>query len=306
MTSEVFDTNGFGDRVDLRRIRSDALELDEPADIVVCDQIGGFAHEVGLTKVVADLIARGQVKSGARILPAAFDLLLGAVEVPDESDPIRPWRVNNSDLSFEPFARAAANTPFRLTAEESWLLGPAVEGGRLDPTDEQPFVVAAELTITRSGRLTGLLGMMRAHLDERDGVTISNVLGADDRFRRWHLYHPFDQPLDVEEGQTIKAEISVHQEGELSNWKVARGGDQRSGAQFMGAFLDRRSLFDPKPGTAALSESGACLKLVLDAIEADESFDDTVHQLVKVHPRKFPTAGKARRYARENWAFFTD
>ena len=65
LARETFERNGFGDRVDYHRTHSSELTLDAPADVLVYDQIGGFAHEVGLTRNVRDLVDRGVLKADA-------------------------------------------------------------------------------------------------------------------------------------------------------------------------------------------------------------------------------------------------
>jgi type I protein arginine methyltransferase len=116
LARETFEANGFGDRVEYRRMRSSELTLDEPADVLVCDQIGGFAHEVGLTQNVRDLLDRGVLKPDARIVPDSFDLFVAPVSAPEGDDPLRAWTTNESGFDLGPFRRSAANSPFRLTA----------------------------------------------------------------------------------------------------------------------------------------------------------------------------------------------
>ena len=69
LARETFEANGFGARVEYRRMHSSDLTLPVPADVLVCDQIGGFAHDVGLTRSVRDLLDRGVLKPDARIVP---------------------------------------------------------------------------------------------------------------------------------------------------------------------------------------------------------------------------------------------
>ena len=91
LARETFEANGFGDRVEYHRMHSSDLILPTPADVLVCDQIGGFAHEVGLTRNVRELLDRGVLKRDARIVPSSFDLFVAPVSAPDDDDPLRAW-----------------------------------------------------------------------------------------------------------------------------------------------------------------------------------------------------------------------
>ena len=64
LARETFECNGFGDRVEYHRVHSSELTLAVPADVLVYDQVGGFAHEVGLTRNVRDLARPGRVEGG--------------------------------------------------------------------------------------------------------------------------------------------------------------------------------------------------------------------------------------------------
>ena len=77
LARETFERNGFGDRVEYHRMHSSELTLATPADVLVYDQVGGFAHEVGLTRNVRDLLDRGVLKAGRTDRPRLVRPLRG-------------------------------------------------------------------------------------------------------------------------------------------------------------------------------------------------------------------------------------
>jgi len=307
LARETFEANGFGNRVECHRMRSSKLVLPEPADVLVCDQVGGFAHEVNLTHNVRDLLDRGVLKPGAKIVPCSFDLFIAPVSAPTDSDPVEPWANNTSGFDLNAFHRSAANTPFRLTADADWLLGPGVKVAQLEPNDEETISFEVTSQVERAGTVTGILGYMRAHLDERGGVSLSNDPADPAHFNRWHLYHPVEPTINVEQGDDVEMNFTINQRGHLTNWQVKVGDESSSGSQFFGDFLDPQVMFDP-PGDnlPSLSQSGRCQKAVLGAIYEGRTFADIVELISTDYGDQFKSADDARRYARETIARYCD
>ena len=300
LARETFEANGFGDRVDYRRTNSSELTLDAPADVLVCDQIGGFAHEVGLTRNVRDLLDRGVLKADARIVPDSFDLFVAPVSAPESDDPLRAWTTATSEFDLTPFRRSAANSPFRLTATADWLVGPGVPVAHLDARSEENITFEATSQIHTAGTVTGILGYMRAHLDPTGGVALTNDPTDPGHFRRWHLYHPVEPAIRVESGDDVTARFDVNQRGHLTNWRVSANGETRSASQFFGDFLDPLVMFDP-PGDRVppLNRTGQCRRATLDAIAAGMPFSELVDLIAHDYGDQFPTGDGARRFVRD-------
>jgi protein arginine N-methyltransferase 1 len=300
LARETFERNGFGGRVEYHRLHSSALTLPEPADLLVYDQVGGFAHEVGLTRNVRDLLDRGVLKPDARIVPGSFDLFVAPVSAPPDDDPVRPWTAGISGFDLEPFRRSAANSPFRLTATADWLVGPGVEAAHLDAADEGTITFEVVARAEREANVTGILGYMRAHLDPAGGVALTNDPADAARFRRWHVYHPVEPPIAVTPGDEIAMKFTINQRGDLTTWRVEANSETRTASQFNGDFLDPLVMFDPPGDTLpALNGEGRCRRAALEAVAAGVPFADLVEMLERDHGAQFRTADDARRYARE-------
>ena len=307
LARETFEANGFGRHVDCHRVNSRALELPTPADVLVCDQIGGFAHEVGLNGVVRDLLDRGVLKPDARIVPNSFDLFVAPVCAPVDADPMRPWISNATRFDLSPFLRSAANTPFRMTANADWLLGPGVPAAQVDAGDNGKIAFDVVSRIETAGSLTGILGYMRAHLDGRGGVSITNDPTDPGHFRRWHLYHPVWPAIDVECGDEVAMSFAINQQGEMTNWQVTVGDEVRVASQFFGDFLDPLVMFDPPGDTVPpLNRAGQCRAAVLGAMTAGQSFSYMVELIATDYGDQFSTPDLARRYARDTVARYCD
>ena len=307
LARETFECNGFGDRVEYHRMHSSELTLAVPADVLVYDQVGGFAHEVGLTRNVRDLLDRGVLKPDARIVPGSFDMYVVPVSLPPDDDPVRPWTAGASGFDLEPFHRSAANSPFRLTASPDWLVGPAVHAGHLDAGDEDTISFEVVTHAERAGNVTGIVGYMRAHLDPDGGVSLTNDPADPGRFDRWHVYHPVEPPLAVEARDEITMSFTINQRGGLTTWRVEGGGETRAASQFQGDFLDPLVMFDPPGATVPpLNRRGQCRLAALDALADGLPFAQLVEMLVRDHSDQFRTPDDARRYARDMVATYCE
>ena len=300
LARETFEANGCADRVEFHRAHSSELTLSAPADVLVCDQIGGFAHEVGLTQNVRDLLDRGVVKPDARIVPNAFDLFVAPVSAPKGDDPLRPWASAAVGFDFGAFRRAAANSPFRLTATSDWLVGRGVLAAHLGSGDVDNIVFDVSSDIDTAGSVTGILGYMRAHLEPPGGVCLTNDPTDPGRFRRWQLYFPVDPPLAVEEGDSVRMKFLINQRGALTNWKVSTESQGRSASQFLGDFLDPLVMYDPPGDTVPpLNRAGQCRQVVLDAIAAEQPFSQIVVMVATDFSDQFVETDNARRFVRD-------
>ena len=300
LARETFQSNGYGDRVEYHRMSSSDLTLPTPADLLVCDQIGGLAHEVGLTRNVADLLERGVLRTDARILPSSFDLYAAPVSAPEGDDPLRAWTTGESGFEFTSFHRSAANSPFRLTATAEWLLGPGVHAAHLDARSEENISFEVTAPVHTAGTLTGILGYMRAHLDPAGGVSLTNDPTDPGRFRRWHLYHPVEPAIRVEPGDEVVMGFDINQRGHLSTWRVRVNGETRSASQFLGDFVDPLVMFDPPDDRVPpLSRAGQCRRAALDAMATGLPFSQVVQLLVDDFGDQFRSRDEAQRFARD-------
>jgi hypothetical protein len=229
------------------------------------------------------------------------------VSAPISDDPLQRWAQNTSGFDLTAFHRSAANTPFRLTAEADWLLGAGVQAAQLESSDEENVSFEVVSQIQTAGVITGILGYMRAHLDHRDGVTLTNDPAGSDQFNRWHLYHPVEPTLQVEPGAEVCMSFTINQRGHITNWQTSVGDEARSASQFFGDFLDPLVMFDP-PGDVVpqLNRSGQCRRAVLEAMAAGRSFADIVELITADYDEQFGTRDEARRYARDMVARFCE
>ncbi len=78
LARQLFEINGYQDRVVFIKDLSMRVDLPEKVDVVIADQIG-FGPEFGLLDSLSDARDRF-LKTGGRLIPARVDLFLAPVE----------------------------------------------------------------------------------------------------------------------------------------------------------------------------------------------------------------------------------
>ena len=79
LARQIARANGFEDRITSVRGNSRLVTLPERADVVVCDQIGGFGLEAGIFELAKDVRQRF-LRPGGTFVPSAVELVVAAVE----------------------------------------------------------------------------------------------------------------------------------------------------------------------------------------------------------------------------------
>ena len=222
VAEEVFERNGVADRVRVIRARSTELVLPEPVDVIVGDQIGGFAYGAGTFEFYADAAERFLSPTGVTV-PARFDLLLAAAEHQPSRTAVDGFRDDPSGYDLSPLDELISNTIRLLYLDSSDdLLSEPKTVRSVSATDASRFRIATEIELERAGRVDGLVGMFTAELSP--SVTMSNVPGHTDHMtERWQDLFPLAEPIDVRRGDRLAVELTVNPATYLATWRVGRG-----------------------------------------------------------------------------------
>lgn len=282
VAAEVFERNGFGDRVEVIRALSSDVRLPDRVDLVLGDQIGGLAYSAGVFKFYDDA-ARRLMKPGGVTVPDRFDLVLAAVEHESAREAIDPFRHPIGGFDLAPLHRLVQNTirPVFMRDEQGLLSSPETVHRRL-ATDASRIEIRSRLHVTREGRLDGIAGMFVAQMSP--SVRMSNVPGHPDLMgHRWQDFFPIDHPIPVQRGDVVDVEFQVNPVSYLAAWSVSveRSG-VRAGVEhhssFEGQLLDpaRLRLLAGRP--VRLTEVGVAAARLLADLEGQEIDVDVVTQ----------------------------
>jgi SAM-dependent methyltransferase len=237
VAQDVFERNGVLGRIEMIRGMSTDVTLPERVDVVVGDQIGGFAYSAGVFKFYADA-ARRLLKPDGVAVPASFELAVAAVEHPGSRQAIETFGSPLAGFDLTPVHELVRNTMRTVSIRnEEPLLSEATFVHSQEATDATRFRTTANLTVTRDGLLDGIIGMFTATMSP--SVRMSNVPGDPDMMnRRWQDFFPVDAPIPVRAGDVVIAELWINPDSYLASWTITVEGTEASSP------IERHSTFE--------------------------------------------------------------
>jgi len=191
----------------------------ERVDVVVCDQIGRFRVRSRRRRDFAD--ARTPVpQADGRLVPAAVELWVTAVECPEAFAQIEFWNTRPAGVDVTPARSLAANTGYPRHLKAGDLLAPPVCAARADLTRDVPMPLRlnARLEVARAGTLHGLGGWFVAQL--APGVRMTNSPLAPDRINRRNVFLPFDHPVAVMAGDRVECSLQALPGDSVLGWQA--------------------------------------------------------------------------------------
>ncbi len=191
LARRMFETNGFGDVIELRLGNSRDIELDEPADVIIHEILGVDPLVENLLPLIEDARQR-LLRPGGRLLPQRLEICCRGLELEDvpyrdkprllseahEFDGLygvdfSPYRALLAELEphhfLPPISGGQGTFGHKVLSEEHKLLDidlhciDSALDGRID----------VPLRIANAGSLAGLVLYFRAHLDSRSQLTTS-------------------------------------------------------------------------------------------------------------------------------------
>ncbi len=219
VAAAVFEHNGVADRVQVIRAKSTEVTLPEDVDVVVGDQIGGFAYSAGVLRYYRDATDRLLKPSGTTI-PASFELFLAPVEHPDSRKAIDGFAEHTAGFDLAPIHTLVTHTirAAHLTSEA--LLSPPVSVRSVAASDARRFEVHARLEVSRAGDLHGVAGFFRARMSP--SVHMSNLPDDPDAMRfRWQDLFPIFRSRRVHPGDVIVVDLLINPQSFVASWTVS-------------------------------------------------------------------------------------
>ena len=295
--------NGFADRLRVVHGESRQVELPEPVDVLVCDQIGHFGFEAGLFDFVADASQRF-LRPGGAVIPARIHLQIAPVSDTGLAAAVRFWCEHPAGFDMSPAHACAANSEYSTRLEPDQCLGEPVVGVSVDvPTiTREPLALDVSLPIARRGWLDGIGGWFTADL--APGVIMTNSPLSRDRIDRRNVYFPID-PVAVEPGDLVALRMRILPAAVVVAWRgeVARAG--RTIASFNqstlgGMLLSRDNLARQRARyVPTLTARGRARLTVLELCDGSHPLAEVERGLYERHPDLFATPNEAAVFASE-------
>jgi len=216
---QIAKANGFERVISPIRGYSRHVTLPGRADVVVCDQIGGFGLEADILERAYEVRTRF-LRPGGTFVPRGLELMIAAVEHRGLHDRLRFWKTRPADFDVSTALDMAANTGYPARLRPEHLLSPALPAATIDLLVEQslPLHVAGTLHISRAGVLHGIGGWFVALLSP--GVTMTNSPLSVERINRRPIFFPIDDGVPVEAGATIDVSMRIRPADTMYAWEV--------------------------------------------------------------------------------------
>jgi protein arginine N-methyltransferase 1 len=223
-TAALARANGFGpDRYQVIPGRSTEIDLPEQVDLVVSDQLGGFAVEGSPFPSLSDAAQR-HLRSGGRLVPSAVELWIAPVDSARVRDHLEFWASPRFGLDVSPLRDLAVGRWVYERLREEELMAAPARLACLGTDEARPALdLRAEFEIGRDGVVNGLAGWFRAEL--APGVWISTAPEAPDHIDREGALMPLDPMFACRQGDVLKTRFRALLTDGLNVWEASREGE---------------------------------------------------------------------------------
>jgi type I protein arginine methyltransferase len=276
--------NGYADRITHIHGFSTETVVPTPADVVVCDQIGGLVHDAGILSFYADARSR-LLAPDARLVPASFDIFLTPVTFEPGREAVEFWSSRPASIDVGPIRSFAANTEWRykIAVDDVAKLAPEEVLASFASDHEDPITGSVTYVVADAGPLDGFLGWFEARLSP--SVTLTNNPWSPERFERWCNFYPLDAEIAVSPGDHVQLNLDLRPRLNVVSWSTTvRHGDGRTRAvrrsNFNGSFLTS-STVDGYTSDQAVprTDCGQLIRRIVDLIDGSRTQRDIVELL---------------------------
>jgi protein arginine N-methyltransferase 1 len=221
LAQELAEANGFGDRIVFLPDWSTAIDIPEPADVLVTETIGNAGIDEGIIAWTTDA-RRRLLRPGGRVVPGRIELWAAAVESWDDHAQVSDWSAPS--IPFD-YGRARARAQLALWcadfADDELLTTPTLVADVDLHSAQEPGGIdqSGRFMVCRDGVLHGLACWFRAELAE--GITLTNVPPTPaPSWGQGFLAIP--RPLDVKAGDSLVWQLAVSADGDEWEWWIHR------------------------------------------------------------------------------------
>jgi hypothetical protein len=213
----VAQENGLSERVRVLRADSRAVQLPEPADVLVTETLWNFGVGEGILGLIGDARTR-LLRAEARIIPTALELFVAPLEWPALHKALAEEPNDVHGIKLDLLRRLALSNVQSLGTPSDAVLAMPQRLSRLEMTsDIEDLDTTIDATIERAATIHGFGGWFRAEL--APSVWLSND-PAEDQTHWGQAIFPLERPLDVAAGDRVNLRMQTSLNGSIWRWKT--------------------------------------------------------------------------------------
>lgn len=280
---------GFADRVTLVHGMSTVVDLPEPADVVICDQVGYFGFDAGIVEYLEDA-RRRFLKPGGVVVPQGLKLELALVQSERCYEAVSRWRAESLAPEFRTLGRFAENVKYPVTLERNEIAGGPTALGEIDLRQDTAEFLSwrAELQCKRDATLHGLAGWFRCELAE--SVWMTNSPLAEEKIQRPQAFLPLAEPVNAKAGDRIRCTIMARPKENFLAWVAEAGGTRQSHSTWNSMLLGEKDLRAGNGNAVArLSREGRARLAILGYCDGVRTAAEIEDKVWREHPDLLPS-----------------
>lgn len=298
LARQAYERQGWGPFVHFIHDSSFRVELEERADVVICDHVGYFGIDYGLIETLTDA-RRRFLKPGGRVVPQRLQLQLALAQSEAGHKLAQAWNEPDVPPDFRWVRSLGVNAKYPVNLRREDILSTPVDLAAIDLGTESPefFSWALELEVTHSGVAHGLAGWFDCELV--DGIFMSNSPFSAEPIRRPQAFFPLDEAWVVEQGDRLNVALQARPQDHLYAWEVKhlRTGRSVRLSTWLGDLLNadriRKTRPDAKP---TLTRTARARQTVLACCDGTRTVREILAVVTTQHSSLFPSPGEAERF----------
>lgn len=285
---------GFSDRIEFIQDLSTRVTLQEQADVIVSDLRGVLPW---FQQSIASIIdARSRfLRPGGILIPRLDRLWAAVVETPARyAEIVEPWEVDGQGFVLSSGRKLVVNYWTKLRVRQEDLLGQPVLWHELDyqQTEDVNVCKNVSLSVARKGTAHGLSIWFDTELI--NGVGFSNAPGGAELIYGQGFF-PFQQPLEVEDGDRIDVRLEARLIGDdyVWRWDTALVSQGKIKSSFKQSTLSGTPLslaqLRKRAGTylPSVNEEGAIARFVLSKMDGKNTNEQIAAELLTQFSSRF-------------------
>ena len=205
--------------------KSVEIDLPEPVDLVICDQLGGFLLEGRPFPVLADA-ARRHLRPGGALVPSAVEFWAAPTSSQRVAEDLSFWGERHFSLDVGPLRSLQVGSVGWEKTDGATLVSAPVLLGSIDTASGGPNVdFTATATLEADTDVNAIACWFQAHLGA--GVSFGTAPDDPKRIDRENALLTVDPPISCVAGDELEMRVRAAFEAGVMSWTVRRGEDMR-------------------------------------------------------------------------------